>query len=314
MLIAVLGNFMSRNSSESAYVRELNRMGIETVQLQENMTTASQILLSCENADALMWVHTHGWAQEVNMLFVLDELKAKGIPTFAYHLDLWTGTSRESDIYDHPYFCCEYLFTVDGSLDTRMRNHHWVMPGIESSELEHPITPLKCPYDVVFVGSYDYHPEWPHRQEVVDFLRSIYGDRFTHIGKPGPTVRGKDLTAIYQGSKVVVGDSFCPRFSHPFYWSDRATETMGRGGFLIHPFVRGMDLFFRDRVHLRYYQYGDFEGLQKLVDHYLLDSSEEERDRIREDAFQEVASRHTYAHRLNQMLSVMAAKYPKLRK
>jgi spore maturation protein CgeB len=110
---------------------------------------------------------------------------------------------------------------------------------------------------------------------------------------------------------VVVGDSLCPTFEKPFYWSDRATETMGRGGFLIHPYVKGMDLFFQNEEHLVYYNYGDFEDLFAKIDYYLENGLE--RKIIATKGMLHVRDNHTYKNRFTQILTTLALLEPQLR-
>jgi hypothetical protein len=123
--------------------------------------------------------------------------------------------------------------------------------------------------DVVFVGSGDYHAEYPERDDLLRFLRDRYGDRFLHHGRGGfPVVREQALTDLYHAARVVVGDS-CFANQHTVrnarYWSDRIPETLGRGGRLLHPWIEGM----ADRAwigQLVTYRPGDWDSLGRAID------------------------------------------------
>ena len=86
---------------------------------------------------------------------------------------------------------------------------------------------------------------------------------FPTPGRPG--IRGKDLQDLYASVKVLIGDS-CLAGGIGRYWSDRVPETTGRGGFLIHPQVVGLEIQHPD---LATYPLGDFAALDKLIDRYL---------------------------------------------
>lgn len=159
-------------------------------------------------------------------------------------------------------------------------------------------------HEVAFVGSYPYpHPEWPYRNELVEWLARTYGTWFRRYGGRNATVRGQALNNLYASTKVVVGDTLCLGFTHKGYWSDRPYETIGRGGFLIMPFVDGLQEEFEDGKHLRYYQYGDFEHLKHLIDYHIQNPG---KAREIANAGQEFVRDHcTYHDRLKQALGII---------
>ena len=130
---------------------------------------------------------------------------------------------------------------------------------------------------MIFVGtSADYHTaDWPYRSQLITFLKGRYADRFAAWGHPNPTIRNQDLNDLYASAKVSVGDSLCKNFKHENYWSDRIYETTGRGHFIIHPYIKGLEDSFHiqgktDRpAELVTYDFGDFEQLGRLIDRYV---------------------------------------------
>ena len=96
-------------------------------------------------------------------------------------------------------------------------------------------------------------------------------------GRGQPSIRNHDLNRLYASVKVCVGDSLCPGFNHPRYWSDRLPETIGRGGFIIHPRIEGIEEEYGGRVEL--FGFNDWDTLKLKIDYYL--ASEDERIRKR---------------------------------
>lgn len=320
MRIAYIGNFEPRHSTENHVRLSLEHLGHEVLKIQENRTSMDQLELVLPQADLVLYTRTWG-LPGAPMLDLWARLKARGIPTVSYHLDLYRGLAR-TDLYerlaplgitspaDDPFWKTEFCFTVDGDPESALWfqehgiNHHWMRAGVYHAECYRVHAPER--YPVLFVGSYGYHPEWPYRPQLVDFLAATYGRQFTRLGPPDNTVRNHDLNEAYGASRVVVGDSLVPGFTHRKYWSDRVYETLGRGGFLIHPWIDGMDWEFTDREHLVYYEFGDFAGLRKLVDYYLL--AHEEREAIRAAGHERVRERCTYVHRMASILEVVCGK------
>jgi len=183
-------------------------------------------------------------------------------------------------------------------------NHFWMPPGVFEPEcsLAEPVPEMV--QDVIFVGSYGYHPEWPYRRELIDWLKTTYRSRFTHHDHASG-MRGHRLNQLYASAKVVVGDSCCPGFKQTRYWSDRVPETLGRGGFLIHPWIRGIEEQFQDRKHFIEYEYGNLRNLATDIQFYL--EHTEARERIRLAGHEWVKAHHTYTHRVKAMLDIVEA-------
>jgi hypothetical protein len=160
---------------------------------------------------------------------------------------------------------------------------------------------------VVFVGSKNYHPEWPWRGQLIQWLRDTYGSRFTHVGGDGDTgtLRGDTLNRMYTNSKVAVGDTLCLGFDYPYYASDRLFECPGRGGFNLFPRIKGLEEWFVEGEEIAFYEYGDFDQLKFLIDYYLED--EGRREHIRRAGHERVKAEHTYRHRWETILQTVFA-------
>lgn len=312
MRIAFLGNFAVDYSSENHHARSIESLGHTVIRMQEGRHNADHIVEDSRGADLFVWVHTHGWKIPDGSAYggsqVLDKIKEMGIPVISYHLDLWFGIQRHKDLETDPFYKqLDYFFATDKLMcDWFTENTNvqgvYLQAGVfheEANMLEN----IEQTRDVIFVGSKGYHPEWQYRPQLINWLRSQYGSRFTHVGGDGDTgtVRGEALNRMYASSKIAVGDTLCLNFDYPYYWSDRVYETLGRGGFLIHPYIKGMEEHFSDREHLVFYKYGDFDQLKYLIEYYLY--NEEEREKIRKAGHEHVKANHTYRNRWEYILN-----------
>jgi len=303
--IVFYGNFSIDYCSEVHYSKTLKAMGHNVVELQENTVTTEQVLETAIDADLFIWVHSHGFVNPgvVPMSYVLNILKKNKVPTVAYHLDLYMPLERWQEYENSDYMKIEHFFTVDKLMADWLNKNtevkgHYLQAGVFDQECIRPNSIYTEPErDIIFVGSKGYHKEWPYRPELINWLKQTYGSTFTHIGGDGEigTTRGEKLNNIYYRSKIVIGDTLCPNFNYPYYWSDRVYETIGRGGFIIHPYIKGMEEHFEDGKHLVFYDYGDFGQLRELIEFYLENSNK--REAIRLAGYEHVKENHTYKNR-----------------
>lgn len=312
MRFILYGNGQFPHCTEVHHKRSLEALGHECRILQENAVPTDRLLREARRADALIWVHSHGFRNpgRTPMSEVLNQLRARGIPTIAYHLDLYVPIRRWQDYQNSPYFRTEYWFTVDPQMADLMNEKGWTkahfLPaGVLAEECY--ISDHRSPHanDVIFVGSRNYHPEWRWRPQLIDWLRDTYGPRFTHIGGDGDTgvVRGDQLNRAYAHSKISVGDTLCMGFDYPYYASDRLFECPGRGGFNLFPRISGITDWFTEDREIVLYDYGDFDGLKRKIDYYL--EHAEERERIRRAGHERAKREHTYTHRWATILETV---------
>lgn len=281
-------------------------MGHRVQCLQETATTAGQIAKAAQECDLFIWIHTHGWhTPDIEVAFA-NAIARGRIPIITYHLDLWHGLGRERDMHTDPYWkVLTDFFTVDARMadwlnaNTKIKGHY-LPAGVFDQEC-YMAPPDKDRFDVCFVGSRRYHPEWPYRPKLIDWLENTYKGRFRLYGQDGLGVRrGEALNQIYANSRVVVGDTLCLGYTYPDYWSDRIYETTGRGGFLIHPRIEGINTQFVDGEEVVFYDYDNFPQLKSLIDYYL--ANPEEREAIRKAGHERTKNEHTYRHRWETIL------------
>lgn len=296
--IIYVGNFKKPFCTEVHIKASLVSLGHEVIPVQEDMGDSRCILRLIEEQKPDFLLYTKTWSKSYDWKFI----KSK-IYTVSWTLDLYHTLQRKTELKNNAFFHTHLVLSPDGGHDQEFKdnkvNHRYLKPGVFDQECYIGKYDADFDYDVVFVGSYlTYHEEWPHRKALVDFLIKTYGPRFTFFPKER-SIRGEDLNNLYATAKIVVGDSLYS----PHYWSDRIYETTGRGGFLIHPKVEGIEEEFEYGKHIIGYNYWDFEGLKKKIDYYL--EYPEEREIVRMAGHNMVKEKCTYVVRCEEMLSIV---------
>jgi hypothetical protein len=319
MKVLYIGNFRPQHSTENALAWGLRRAGVEVEPWQQEeastrSTRDARNVAEFVGADLVLYTRTHnptalghGWTD------VWADLEARGVRTASFHLDLFWGLAREHLIADRdPLFTTGLVVTADGGSDERWAaagiEHAWLPPAFDSR----PCSTVGKPSDlyagrVVFLGSgARYHSEWPHRQEMLRYLRRRYGSRFLHIGPDGdlPSLRGCDLADLYASEPVFVGDHcFAGRRSR--YWSDRLPETLGRGGLLAYTYTSGMpEHWLAPGDDFAPWQAEDWYSLAGAIE-FLDGLGQDEAAAMRARARQVVAVHHTYEVRARQLLRLL---------
>lgn len=316
-VIGFIGNFEPPFSTENDRAWSFEKLGYKVIKFQESRTTVEQLQrhmrdeffsnpVGVECYDILFYSHTHGW-EIPGLKEFFAECKEKKIPTVSVHLDRWAWLDRVKDVGQEATWFTEYLFMADGSpeavelYDKLHLNWFYLKPGvIERDCYMAAPDPAIFPHEIIFVGSKGYHPEYPFRKELVEFLEKTYGDRFGHWGNDGLGVmRGEGLNILMASAKIIVGDSCFG--GRPNYVSDRYYETRGRGGFLLHPHVEGVD-----HVGVGHYDPQNLTSLKERIDYYLDNSFE--REEMRDAGFNWVRDYETYTNRAQEMMDIIYKK------
>lgn len=331
MQLVYVGNFAAPHSTENEIAKALRALGHDVVCLQENDRRSWTWLCGADDprADLVLWTRTGwdwpaatGWSWEEavgHQSEMLKRMASLGIPTVGVHLDRWWGLDREGQVDVEPFFRCDRVFTADGGHDEQWRaagvEHRWFPPAVSEFECVGGRRRERFAADVAFVGSHrlrrladgtwdGYHDEWaPLRSAMLEDLRATYGERFRCFPKR-EAIRGPALRDLYASVKVVVGDS-CLSGGITHYCSDRIPETLGRGGFLVHPDVEGVTdgTLYRSGEHLATYPLGDHVAMREVIDHYL--DEPDERETIAEAGRAHVLEHHTYTRRMGELLATL---------
>lgn len=305
MRIALLGNTESEWSTENDILKSLIILGHDVRTVHEATATLDELSRATSSTRLLIWMHTHGWNPPITEQWLRD-CDGRGCKTVGYTLDLFRGLKRHDPDYvtTHPWFKCKHFVQPDDPqwLIERGVNAHFMPPAILKTSC-YLAPPFPDDLDIIFVGSENYHPEWPWRQEMLAFLRDKYGSRFHHFDHSSG-MRGHRLNRLYATAKVVVGDSCFADPGSP-YTSDRLFETLGRGGNLVYPSINlGWD---NSRYRVYYpgsYQAGDTKSLAYAIDRGL-ELHEQERN-LRLENTGAVKLNHTYCNRLQAILDMVA--------
>lgn len=304
--ILFLGNFRPENSTENDLAWTMEDLGFEVFRKQEDVVTTDELLMWADLVDVFFYIHTHGWVTNgsFSVKQLIGKFRRKGIISVGYHLDYWYGLDRAVDVGRDDFWSVDYMFTPDGderSLKWFKKlkiNHYYMPPAVVKRDCYLAEMDKTYKSDIIFVGSKNYHPEWQYRTDLIEWLHKTYKNRFRHWGGDGiRTVRGHQLNTLYASAKVAVGDSLCLNFDHEYYWSDRVYETRGRGGFLIHPEIVGLD-----DVMVKY-EYKNFDQLKSLIDYYV--NHDDEREALRIKNFEYVRENHTYHNRLREAIKII---------
>ncbi len=302
--IVYIGNFKLFYYTAEYVAKSFEDLSWEVKRIQEDNFKPEDAVKECEDAKFILW--TRHWVEKI---YLVEEVLSKiKIPSVGLHLDLYFGLDREKDL-NLPFWKCDYVFTADGGHQEEFKklgiNHYFLSPGVYKKDCYFGEKDEKWEgKDIVFLGSYYYHPEWQYRRVLIEWLYKTYKDRFVLVGADQVyfikgRCWGKDKNNLFASVPIVMGDSFYS----PNYWSDRVPETLGRGGFLIHPRVPGMEKEYRYYKDFIPYNHGDFKTLKEIIDYYI--EAEDERNKIREQAMEWVKTHHTWEHKINYILEIL---------
>ena len=223
---------------------------------------------------------------------LISQCQEWNIPTVTWNFDLYF----DYPLRDHvrlKNFRSDILFTTDGGHQPQYEengyNHHMLSAGIDEEEaVEYD---RNYQYSVAFVGSLYYS----HRRHLNRFLSDTYGNQYVPIHNKHELKLNEALAQV----KIVVGDSYPTPNGH--YWSNRIYEILGRGGFILHPEIPGLEKEFTDTVHYASFdREGGFFHLQNMIDHYLTHDSK--REAIRKAGHKLVKEKYTYRERCKTLL------------
>lgn len=319
LTIAYLGNFSVPWTTEEHVALSLEDLGHDVIRIQEGGVHPLEVPSALQaRSDLFLWTQTYGLAEKGGTREererMVEMIKAMNVPTVGFHLDRWWGLDREDQIAREPFFRLDWLFTADGGHDDEWGSlgmrHVWSPPAVYAGEAVKGTPRAEYASNLAFVGNHSggYHSEWTHRRDLIRHLRRRYNRAAKLYPRPGRRpIRGAALSDLYASVKIVVGDS-CLAGGITRYHSDRIPETLGRGGFLLHPYVEGIEELYKDGEHLRLWPLGDWKEFDRLVAYYLAHA--DERRAIADAGQRHVQENHTYRHRLEVVLDTVLRSFP----
>lgn len=297
MKIAYIGKF-AKLWDEEAIALGLEEAGA-TVERIEESGMYNEVLTRIEafNPDVVLGAKYNVFWQKK----FFQWLKTKPYISASWTFDLLIGhPPRESRVRSYRFLYCDVVFLTDGGHMKEYKdigvNVRLLRQGIPD-EFCYMAEPEEGP-DIVFVGT--ENPTFPYRQNLMRLLKHEYGSRFTWIGQNNAEAcRGHDLNKLYASAKIVVGDCMYG----DYYWSNRIVETLGRGGFLIHPNVRGIEKDYKPYKEFIPYNWGDFRGMVTKINYYL--DHKEDRDKIRTAGFERVKNNYKMSHKCKELYETL---------
>jgi spore maturation protein CgeB len=294
--IAYIGAF-GNLWDEEGNARSFEKLGCKVLRLEEEEINVSRVVRDIKDFDP-DFVLIAKLKLPAMRDFLHKRLKDTGIPVITWTFDLFWGLDREDWIGKDPMFKSDLVLSPDGGNDKRFKeagvNHVCLRQAIFDNFCFKGTKRDDYEYDVIFVGC--ENKQWFYRSELCEFLNSQY-PKFRWFGRRNTLeIRGKELNDLYASAKVVVGDSV---FS-PYYWSNRIYETLGRGGFLIHPEIPGLNEEYEPYKHYIPYKMGDWRGLKEKIDYFIRKPLE--RKKIADEALQYTKINHTLTNRCQNLL------------
>lgn len=172
----------------------------------------------------------------------------------------------------------------------RVEVHQGCEPGLHELPRFQTIARSSLSSDVMFIGS----TYTDRRKQLIDVLNKQ--PHFMKWGEPSPTLWGSDFATAAYCSKILIGDNFVNDIAG--YWSDRVYLTLACGGFFLTAYVEGIEQEFENHKHL--VTWSSFEELNDLIKYYL--PREHERRAIALNGYRRVHERHTYNHRIAELV------------
>lgn len=300
--ILYIGDFADYFSTENYVTHAFEQNGCAVYKVQEaDIQNAKVVLGACikYHIDLVLFSKGHFNESEETM----ELLRKHKITTAGWIYDLFFDLPRHfgTRSLTNCSFRADITFMTDGGHAKEFKNagvnQKWLLQGIHEPDAKYG-DPSPHPA-IVFLGTYSYN----ERIRLIHQLQETYGKDFIHYGRGGMKreTRGMALNNILASCKIVVGDSMPSQH----YWSNRIYEVTGRGGFIIHPYVDGLEKHFTEGVHFEGYPHADFEALKTKIDYYL--THDAEREKIRLAGHELTKTKYTYTARVRELLKQVDA-------
>lgn len=301
MRIIYIGDFRKHYATENYIAYAFECLGVQVIKLEDALVNMEKVDVVVEelinySPDFILFSKRRPKGQTE---LVIEKLKERGIKTVCWLFDIYIGftADRLERVYNKiAPLNCEYIISTDGGHDKEWAElgykHFCVRQGIHEPEAK--MIDNAKDWDVIFIGT-NYIIE---RGLLMARIKNKFKDRFKWLGTNGD-IRGMELNEIIGRAKIVIGDSFPSKN----YWSNRVYEILGRGGFLIHPYVEGLEKEFEIGKHLVCYKHGDADDLIDKINYYL--EHPEEREKIKQAGFEFVKNNYTYQKRCKQVLEIL---------
>ncbi len=209
---------------------------------------------------------------------------ALGIPRIAYFIDTHFALDLRIELAKHFDFTFLAQRThIPAFVNAGIPNVAW-LPLACSPEL-HKVDPVERTVDVAFVGAVPDDPN-DRRRKLLDAVEARFP--VAVVGRYWP----EEMARIYANSKIVINMSVDRDINM------RVFEALASGAMLITDEADGLEELFDDGTHLVIYR--NDNDLIGLIERYLAGNAA--RERIAREGRTLVYAKHTYQHRMRQMV------------
>ena len=189
----------------------------------------------------------------------------------------WDDLQYGGYAYDHVYYMNRIGLP---KLHEMGISHCSFLPPATDTAIYQYLPGTEKKYDVVFVGNI-----YPSRRALLDRLKIKFNVFETKAFM-------EDMARIFNEAKIVLNLGIGSNG-----YNLRVFEALGCRSFLLTNEIDQEDILFEDRKHLVYFNEHTIEdSIRYYLDH------DEEREAIAENGYQEVCAKHTFKHRITQML------------
>lgn len=295
MIINYIGRHRQNNSDdEGAIEYALQQLG-HTVNCVQELGQNRHTLPTLPTPDLVLFNHwpdchllADVWRGVPKVFWYFDLVDWPGDPTLVRRCEQrreWVGKATE---------LCTHGFMTDGdwvAKDTTGKLH-WLPQGADERIVgAFPYTEGSH-FDILFTGI--AQGGGTQRESFVADLKVNHGG-INHVVKG---VYREQLRRLIGSSKIVVAPD-SPVSDR--YWSNRVYNTLGFGGFMLHPYCKGLAGQYEDGCEVVYYD--NRKHLHGLIRWYLED--EGARRRIARQALERTRAQHTYRRRCELLMAIV---------
>jgi spore maturation protein CgeB len=275
----------------------------------KHMNTKLLSLVRDRRPDLVIITQGHLWIKDT-----VKKIKDLGIPVVLWVIDAPTNFHNILDSsHSYDFVFCGGTEAIEILASHGIKKLGW-LPFACSPDFHFPPAIVDHGFaakDVVFVGSH-----YPSRERLFEGLNlrmfdfGIWGSGWEKVPPDSPLkkhiqkthTKPDEWVKVYSRSKIVLVAHYPHSANIPCYQaSPKIYEAMACGSFIICDSQKDVRALFKDGEHLVLFQ--DLSDLNRKILFYL--EHERERKMIAEKARQEALEKHTYLHRITEMIDTL---------
>ena len=271
MKILYLGNWNPFALSTEKFIKKaLEELGHEVICEDERTAKAQNILKHSREYKIDLFLFHKGTRWEMGLEQLMELLFRMTCKKAFWYFDPITGIPEREMFMQAVIPYVDLAFMTNGTWIKQhdYKNTRWLLQGCDVKPLGKKRKEYEC--DIAFTGSV-----YGNRDIFIEAIKKRYGDKF----KMFQNVFGDDFYDLCQSVKIFISPKFP---ANDYFWSNRIYMTLGAGGFLIHPYCKGLEDEFVAGEH--YEDYKTQEEFFTKIDYYL--KHEKERKTIADSGYE----------------------------